>query len=319
MKQLKIKYLLSFLAICLSFSYTYAQPQVETNIDAKKITIGDQARMFIKATPDKNERLIWANIPDTFNNLEIVDKGKIDTIQENGLTTYKQKLLITGWDSGMFQIPAFEFTSVPKQGDPYKVSTDSISILVQTLQVDTTKPFRPIADIVEVEYTFWDYLKDYKWYIAGGLLAIALIVFVIVYFVKNKGVKAPVIQPKKVETLHQRTMRLLKELDEKQLWQNDHIKQYYIELTDILRAYIEERFKTPAMELTTDEILDNVRRHREMVKFEQQLGVILRTADMAKFAKAQPLPQEHTDAYEYTKQFVHQTKPIAQPTEHKKS
>ncbi|MCB0697547.1 MAG: hypothetical protein KDC07_09300 [Chitinophagaceae bacterium] len=292
-----------------------AQPQVSAKVDARQITVGDQLRMFIEAKPDKNERLIWATIPDTFNNLEVVEKGKIDTVNTDGITTYKQRLLITGWDSGMFTIPSFEFTSAPKSGAPYTVATDSFAVIVQTIPVDTTQPFRPIADIMEVKTTW----RDYIWYILGGLLAAGLIAFVIYYFSKNKKVAAPVqAPPKYVETPNEKALRLLAELEQKQLWQHDQVKQYYTELTDILRVYIEERFRTPAMELTSDELLLVIRRHKEMMRHYDALSMVLSTADMAKFAKAQPLPQEHTDAFEYTQQFVQTTKPVVTENTDKK-
>lgn len=284
-----------------------AQPDIKAQVDARQITVGDQIRYFIEAQPEKNERLIWANIPDTFDNLEVVEQGKIDTLNKDGITTYKQRLLITGWDSGMYVIPALQFTSVPKNGEPYQVSTDSFTIIVQTVPVDTTKPFRPIADIVEVKMTW----RDYIWYILGGLLAAGLIGFIIYYFIKNKGVKAPAPSvPKHVETPNEKAMRMLLELEQKELWQKDQVKQYYTELTDILRDYIEERFNTPAMELTSDELMLVVRRHKDMMRYSDALATVLQTADMAKFARAQPLPQEHTDAFEFTKQFVQGTKPV---------
>lgn len=286
---------------------SYAQPEISAKIDARQITIGDQVRLFIEAKPDKNERLVWAPIPDTFNNLEVVEKGKIDTLQTDGITTYKQRLLITGWDSGMFTIPALEFTSVPKGNEPYKIATDSFSIIVQTIPVDTTQPFKPIADILEVKTTW----RDYIWYVLGGLLAIGLIIFLVYYFRKNKGVKAPPpAAPKHIETPNEKALRLLRELEQKELWQHDKVKQYYTELTDILRDYIEERFRTPAMELTSDELLAVVRRHKEMMRHYDALSMVLHTADMAKFARAQPLPQEHTEAFEHTEGFVKATKPV---------
>lgn len=300
----KVTYLILLFSAVITTSY--AQPEISAKVDAKQIVIGDQVRLFIEAKPDANERLIWANIPDTFNNLEVVEKGKIDTVSQNNITTYKQRLLVTGWDSGMFQIPSFTFTSVPKAGDPYKIGTDSFEILVQTIPVDTTQPFKPIAEIMTVE-TSW---LDYIWYIVGAIVAIALIVFLLYYFRKNKGLKAPTVQPKKPqETPYQRAIRLLNELEQQELWQQDHVKQYYTELTDIIRVYIEERFRTPAMELTSDELLVVVRRHKDMQRYNEHLSMILQTADMAKFAKAKPLPQEHTDAMEYAKQFVKGTKP----------
>jgi len=307
MKKINSTYrVLIFILALLPGVQAMAQPQVSAKVDARQITVGDQVRMFIEAKPDKNERLIWAAIPDTFNNLEVVEKGKIDTTTTDGITTYKQRLLITGWDSGMFTIPAFEFTSAPKTGQPYNVTTDSFAIIVQTVPVDTTQPFRPIVDIMEVKTTW----RDYIWYILGGLLAIGLIAFVIYYFRKNKKTDIPKqAPPKYVETPNEKALRMLAELEQKQLWQNDHVKQYYTELTDILRIYIEERFNTSAMELTSDELLLVIRKHKEMMRHHEALSTVLRTADMAKFAKAQPLPQEHTDAFDFTQQFVKDTKP----------
>ncbi|MBW7912293.1 MAG: hypothetical protein H3C54_00980 [Taibaiella sp.] len=299
------RFLLVIVAMTLCLP-SYAQPEIKAQIDARQIVVGDQLRLFIEAKTDKDEKLVWATIPDTFNSLEVVEKGKIDTTTENGKAIYKQRLLITGWDSGMFVIPSFTFTSVPNGGNPYTISSDSFTIMVQTVPVDTTKPFKPIVDIMEVKTTW----RDYIWYILGGLLALGLIAFVIYYFLKNKGVKAPPPPPPKhIETPTEKALRLLLELEQKQLWQHDHVKQYYTELTDILRSYIEERFNTPAMELTTDELLLVAKRHRDMLKHYDALAIILQTADMAKFAKAQPLPQEHTDAFDHTKNFVTATKP----------
>ncbi len=113
-----------------------------------------------------------------------------------------------------------------------------------------------------------------------------------------------------VESLQEYTLRLLTTLDAKQLWQKKQVKEYYVELTDIVRGYIEKRFSTQAMELTTDELLDKVQLHKELVQYQGMLADILHTADLAKFAKAQPLPQEHMDAMGKAKQFVDSSRPI---------
>lgn len=312
-------YIVLILLATLPGINAYAQPEVTTKVDTRQLTVGDQLRYFIEAKPAKNERLIWATIPDTFNNLEVVEKGKIDTLNNDGIISYKQRLLITGWDSGMYVIPSFEFTSSPKQGNPYKVATDSFTIIVQTVPVDTTQPFKPIAEILEVEVTWLDYIKENKEYVISAMLLIAIIIFLIYYFSKKKANQEPApAPPAYVETPNEKAMRMLAELEQKELWQNDQVKQYYTELTNILRTYITERFRTPAMELTSDELLTVARRNKDMTRHMEGLSTILQTADMAKFAKAQPLPQEHADAFELTKQFVQATQPtITQNSEDK--
>jgi hypothetical protein len=301
----------SILSILLLFvsTHLFAQgdAQVHAKTDATQITVGDQARLFIEATHNaKQSRIEW-QIPDSFGKLEVVEKGKIDTVKQGDMVTYKQRLLITGFDSGMFTIPPIIFPVVPNSGTPYTIQTEPFPLLVQTVAVDTTKPFKPIKGIMLVKSTWLDYLL----YIIAGIIFIILLVTVILYFIRNKKAAPPAAVPQgPVETLQEKALRLLNELDQQQLWQKGQVKEYYIQLTDILRDYIEKRFHTPAMELTTDEILYKARLHKEMMPYTEMLGKILYTADLAKFAKAQPLPQEHVDTIEYAKRFVEATKPV---------
>ncbi len=250
-------------------------------------------------------RLEWASIPDTFNNLEIVERGKIDTVKTGGYTTYKQRLIITGFDSGLFKVPSFVFPIIATSGTPYTVQTDSFALLVQTVAVDTTKAFKPIKGIMVVQGSWLDYL----WYLIGGFILLLVIIAVVIYFASRKKPVAP--KPAgPQETLQERTLRQLAELDAKQMWQKKQVKEYYVELTDIVRSYIESRFNTPAMELTTDELLSQAHQHPELQPHHNILATILTTADLAKFAKAQPLPQEHTDAMQKARELIINSKPV---------
>jgi hypothetical protein len=270
--------------------------------------VGDQARLFIEVQKNsKAGNLQWAVIPDTFNSLEVVEKGKIDTSKQGDVTIYRQRLLVTGFDSGVFVIPQFQFSVIPQGAAAYVIHTDSFPLLVQTVAVDTNKAFKGIKGIMAVKSSWLDYL----WLIIGALVLIGLTTFVVLYFKKNKKAPAPVIQPVVKETLTEKYLRLLAELEERKIWHSGNVeavKEYYTQLTDILRVYIEERFRTAMMELTTDEILHKVRMHKEMNSQHDILASILYTADLAKFARAQPSPAEHMQAMEHAKQFVINTK-----------
>ncbi|MBS1585248.1 MAG: hypothetical protein JSS82_06830 [Bacteroidetes bacterium] len=303
-----------FLLLMLAGYTAWAQGDAKATarIDATKITVGDQARLFLEVQHDPSQsRLQWAYIPDTFNHLEVVEKGKIDTVKQGNIVTYKQRLLVTGFDSGAYMVPALVFPVIPNNGTSYTVQTDSFSLLVQTVAVDTSKGFRGIKGIMVVKGSWLDYI----WLMLAAILFIGLIIFVIIYFRKNRKAPAPVVVPQgPVETLQEKTVRVLRELEQQGLWQKGQVKEYYTQLTDILRNYIEQRFRTPAMELTTDELLYSARGHKEMHAQLPLLTNILQTADLAKFAKAQPLPHEHTNALEQAIQFVNNTKPVVTET-----
>jgi hypothetical protein len=293
-------------ALLASLGAIAQETKVSARMDAAKIVVGDQARLFIDVAHNPaSGTLEWAAIPDTFNSLEVVERGKIDTVKQGATITYRQRLLITGFDSGMFKVPSFMFAVIPPTGEAYGIASDSFQLLVETVPVDTTKAFKPIKDVMDVKGSW----RDYIWLIIGAAVFIALLVFIVAYFVKNKKVAIP--KPAgPVETLQERTLRLLAELDTKQLWQKKQVKEYYVQLTDIVRNYIEERFHTPALELTTDELLYKVQHHRELQPYHGLLSGILYTADLAKFAKAEPLPQEHMAAMDNAKKLVESSKPV---------
>lgn len=297
------------LLLLLLAGYTsFAQDEkVGARIDAAQITVGDQARLFVEAQHNPaTSKLQWAAIPDTFNGLEVVEKGKIDTIKNGNIVTYKQRVLITGFDSGMHVVPRFIFTVLPNSGTPQTLQTDSFPILVQPVAVDTTKPFKGIKDIVGVESSW----KDYIGYIIGGILLALLIAVVIVYLRKRKQpAPAPIPEGPK-EAPNEKAIRLLDELEQQKLWENNNPKEYHTQLVDILRIYMEERFGVNVMELTSDEILHKVALHKEMTSHRMLLSNIFYIADLAKFAKAQPTPQEHMAAMDYAKQFIIATKPV---------
>jgi hypothetical protein len=294
-----------YVALLATATNTYAQSSTKATVrmDATHIMVGDQARLFIEVQKsNKQDKLLWATIPDTFNHLEVVEKGKIDTVIKGDVTVYTQRLLISGFDSGLFTIPSFVFNADPKVDDTtFWIKTDTLKLLVQTVPVDTSKPFAGIKGIMLVKSNWW---RDYMWYIIGGGVLLLIIIGIVIYFARRKKPE-PEPQPLTFdETLYEKTMRLLNELEKQELWQNGKIKEYYTQLTDIVRVYIEERFNTPAMELTTDELLHKARRRADMQPYYELLGNVLRAADLAKFAKAEPLPEEHTAAIAAARAFV---------------
>lgn len=300
------------LAAFFLLANTFAQgdASVKVSVIQSKILVGDQLSYTIEAKHDAGKsRLQWASIPDTFNNLEVIERGKIDTGTQGDVTIYRQTLLITGFDSGVYVIPSFVFPVVPNSGTAYSLQTDALPVLVQTVAVDTTKPFRDIKDIIPIETTW----RDYLWLIIAAIALLVLVIVLIIYLKNRKTKPKPPPPSPPVEPLHMQALRMLSTLEQKQLWQSGKVKQYYIGLTDILRSYIEARFNTPTMELTTDELLDSIKDHPELRPYTNALAALLRKADLVKFAKAQPAEEEHMLAMEQSVQFVNDTKQPEQP------
>lgn len=292
-------YLITLMVLCISA--TAQKSIIDVKVDPQQILIGDQVRYFITANLDTNNtKLFWLQMPDTFNKLEVVERGKIDTVFKSGsAVTYKQRITLTGFDSGMFQIPRFHYLSISKSlGTIDTFFTDSFNIMVNTVMVDTTKPFKEIKGIEQVQVSWLDNLSM----LIGLILLIIATVLITWYLIKRNKSK-----PKAVTSnlsLTDKTLKLLQELEQKQLWQQDKLKDYYTELSIIIRQYMEQRFSIQAMELTTEELLKVVKKHKDMSKYNDSIKPMLLAADLAKFAKAKPLPSDCIEAIELSKKFV---------------
>jgi hypothetical protein len=109
----------------------------------------------------------------------------------------------------------------------------------------------------------------------------------------------------------QQAMDSLDILQSKKLWQNGKTKEYYSELTDIVRQYLHQQFSIDAMEMITSEILDSFAQSGLKSDAKTLLSRLLIQADFAKFAKAIPSAQENEQSIMSARQFIETTKPVA--------
>jgi hypothetical protein len=109
------------------------------------------------------------------------------------------------------------------------------------------------------------------------------------------------------------TISLLQALRDKKLWQQGHTKAYYIDLSDIIREYLEKRYTIKTHEKTTDEIFAALKYIDITDANRSALRKILVMADLVKFAKEQPLPYENEQSMDDSIAFVRNTTPVVEP------
>ena len=276
------RYILFFL---LSTSL-FAQ-KVTTSVDATKNKIGAEFKLTIKTDVDTSSKVKFPEAKN-FGALEVIHSYKIDTVRNGARYELIKKYGLTQFDSGKYTIQRIP---VLINGKP--VFSDSIKVEVNDIQVDTLKQkMYDIKDIAQVESpigTWWIYLLIF--------FAIGIAGYFIYQFIKKRQNKP------KVETIVfkspiEKATTLLQQLEIKELWQKGEIKDYYSELTDIARNYIEEEINIPAMESTTSELIDGLRKAAKQKKLKlsnetvENLEKVLKQADLVKFAKVKPLDFE---------------------------
>jgi hypothetical protein len=152
-------------------------------------------------------------------------------------------------------------------------------------------------------------------YVLLAILCITLIIIgIIKYLASRKQIideePHPIIDPRKA---HEIAYDELIALKEKQLWQSQQFKLYYTELTEILRRYIYNRYTIEAMEQTTDDIISEFRQNKQLREKKNEIKLlsdVLRLADLVKFAKYQPLPDECSRSLSQVETFIDNTKEI---------
>lgn len=277
--------------------------KVEAKTNSSKFLIGDQFTLTLTAKSEVSGNIIFPSI-DSIPNLEILNQGRIDTINTNGMITLSRQYLMTCFDSGSYQIPSFTFMYSKKgMNELYPAKTNPINLYfgIPVLGKDIIDIKKPLDEPV----TFSEYLP----YLIVFLFMTALALLVYWYYKRRKP------KPEKIATevfepkipAHVLALAALDKLKSDQLWQKGETKEYYIQLTEILRTYIERKFKILALEMTSEEILAYFNNNIDNKDVIDKLKFILDNADMTKFAKKKPDANINNSTFEYTYDFVNQT------------
>lgn len=297
----------------LTFQVSFhAQAQkAVASIDTTSIRLGEQILLKLDVTLPKGAKVIWPVFNDsTLSPIEIVKTGHVDTIEtsRNSYLQYRQLLTITAFDSGYKTIPPITFEYiVPGDTSKLRAVTDSLLLQVRTVEVDTTRAIKDIKAPMSAPLTL-----EELWPIFAGVAGLGLIAGFIWYYLWRRRMRKPLFPVIRKQQLPawQIALESLNDLEKKKLWQAGKIKEFYTELTDILRQYLESEFKIPAMEMISYDIIEAVEGHERLKPVKEKMLQVLQLADLVKFAKEIPLPSEHDSSIKNTRIIVMETKPV---------
>lgn len=276
--------------------------------------LGDHLDFNINVVYNPKGKIYLPPFKDTIGTFDILSAPIIDTSKvNNGLIQLNEKVKL-------FQaVPGnYSFSPIPilyVEGSRVDTFfTPTFSIFIKPIPLDSTDHIKPIKAPVNVPYTVRELLP---WIIAL-LIFVLLVLAVILFFVyRHKKRQAAIVKPITPEEAHEVALRKLKELKTSKLWQEGKPKEYYDQMSEILRDYLEHRFNITAFEQTTEEIIASLRKKDISKSLRNDLQEVLRLADLAKFAKFNPLPDENINSLEKAIGLVQQTKPIIKPTQAK--
>jgi hypothetical protein len=282
---------------------------VTSSFDSSRIFIGDQIKFIITVDQPSDLRLRLPFFKDTLcKNIEILSGPVVDSSSiQNGRIKIVERYLITSFDSGYYQVPPV-FAEMKNENGLKRFYSDYSQLEVMRVKIAPADTTLKIYDII----------KPYRAPVTLGevlpwVLIVALIIalaWAAIRFIrklkKSKTAVEAVIDP---DPAHVIAFRELEKLREEKLWQKGEIKNYYTKLTEILRQYLENRFRVFSLELTTSETLMALLKvgFKKDVSYNQ-LKTVLNGADLVKFAKYSPEPSENESHFQNSWDFVLATK-----------
>ena len=305
------RYILFLMATFAFFGGLNAQNvEVEGKVNDTKVQVGKPFTLDLSLKVPYGWFVEWNDFAiDTLSEqLDIIKRSEVErTADADSNVIVKQQLTLMTFDTGQIQVPAVGLTYAKSFDDPdrLKAYTDPINLYSTTITVDTTMAYKPIVEPIAAPVQ----MKEvFPWILA--VLLLALVVFGIWYWRKHRKakvdadgniVRGPVIPP------YDKAVGDLENLRQQKLWQSGKVKEYFSSLTDIAREYIEGQFGVNAVEMTTDDILEEVKPLHFSQETYNKLKETMEVADLVKFAKYSAANLESENAMNSMTEFVNES------------
>ncbi|MBN1479744.1 hypothetical protein EH223_17690 [candidate division KSB1 bacterium] len=287
---------------------------VSSTVDRDHILIGDVITYSVIVEHDADVEIVMPSLAENLGMFEIRDYDDMAPRTIDDKIVKQTDYSISTFDTGDYVIPELEI-NYRTQGDSswQSIKTEPIEIIVESLNPDEAGDIRDIKPPLTPP-------RDYRTLIVLiflGLLILVATIFVIYYIKRLREGKSLI--PKRSKPprpAHEIALESLAGLKNSDLLAG-HVKEYYTELSDIVRQYIEDRFFIMAMEMTTTQLLSSMLDQGFEEKIIEPVRAILTKSDLVKFARFIPSAEEHDAAWQLAVDFVENTKLVFEPEDQK--
>ena len=281
--------------------------EVEGKVNSTDVQVGKPFTLDLSLKVPYGWFVEWNDFAiDTLSEqIDIIKRGNVErTADADSNVIVKQQLTLMTFDTGQVRLPAVGLTYARSFDDPMRMKafTEPIDLYATTMVVDTLQPYKPIVAPIAAPIS----MKEVFPWLLVVLLAVLVGLGFWLFFKRRKKrvdqdgniVRGPVIPP------YDKAVDDLKRLREEKLWQSGKVKEYFSSLTDIAREYIEGQFGVNAVEMTTDDILEEIRPLRFPKETYDKLKDTMEVADLVKFAKYSASTLESDTALTSMTEFV---------------
>ena len=243
---------------------------------------------------------------DALGRFAIVDFTPRREDTEDGVVL-SQRYTLQASASGRQRVPRLRVEFVDERAGqdpkPRELLTDELgfqiaSVLPEGEAAAQLRPARPPLEEMEGPW-----LRRHWPWLAGGGVALAALAAGVVVWLRRAERRAQL-------TAFDRALARLERLRRAGMPEQSDMDAWYVELSDIVRRYIEERFALRAPEQTTEEFLLEAGRSALSRPHRELLSAFLATCDRVKFARYNPGAGESRQALDEARRFLDETRRV---------
>ncbi|MCM1489295.1 MAG: hypothetical protein NC095_00485 [Muribaculum sp.] len=314
------KYLILTIVSVACVFQSAAEVKVTASLDSASIMMGriDTLRLIVDRDADMQgvfpllNKLGPGGYVTLLNDTVEIGAPRIDTLKRDGKRITERLVMpVQVFDSGLYTLPPFIYLTAVDS-----VASNAVQLQVIPVNVGENDAIADYKDIVPPsDRSFWDWVPDWLYELWWLWLLLFAAVLAAVYFGRKyrKTGKFISLPEKPLPKPWEIALGRLDRLKEKNLWENGMEKEYFTELTDILRDYLFRRFGINAMEMTSRQIMRTLADQSDVKDKRGYVRKILDIADFVKFAKVRPLPADNVEAFDNAVNFVKETIPAEVP------
>ncbi|HYS04608.1 MAG TPA: hypothetical protein VEW47_05385 [Candidatus Dormibacteraeota bacterium] len=277
--------------------------RIEAAADRKTVTVGDPITVTVRLLHPPDARVTAFDPERSLGDLAVLGRQSSQTTLPDGRVQETRVLRVAGYRLGPSRIPSIEATVVDASGREARVATVPVPFTIGSVLAEgDTRPADIKNPAVMPVPPLWPFI------LLAAIAAAALAVWIWRRRRARGGPvegAAPAAPPRPA---HEIAYAELERLLASGLLEKGRVKEFYIELAEIVRRYFEARFGVDTFERTSAEILEALRLARLPAKGMALTAEFFGSCDLVKFAKHIPASDDTRAVVEKAYHLVDETR-----------
>lgn len=277
-------------------------PQLQVRVDTTQLTVGDRITLQVSVSHGEGTRVAWPDSLD-LGPFEVLGGQTPQPLAREGALVSSLVLTLTAFEVGGLEIPSFPVVVEGPGEESTTLRTNPFGIQVTSVGLDEGDDIREVKGPLGIPLGLGRILL-----ILLATILIPALLYALYRRLARDDPESPASRPfVPLRPPHEVALEALEALEGSPLLDRGEVKEFHIQLSDILRVYVEGRFRVPALEMTSGDILAGMAEARVEPSVQEGFQTFLYPCDMVKFAKLRPDAEASSGLLAMGRQLVNST------------